>query len=308
MPRIAYVPKRFSKAHLEVIAHASAIAQDYATQGYDLTLRQVYYRFVAGGLIPNRQAEYKRLGSILNDARLAGLLDWDYITDRTRNLRSAPRWDDPEAMVTAAAGQYAIDLWADQDYRVEVWVEKDALVGIVGAAAGGLQVPYFSCRGYTSQSEVWGAAVRLMGHAKAGQEPIIVHLGDHDPSGLDMSRDIRERLALFMEHHGYQAPTVTRVALNWDQVEAYEPPPNPVKLTDSRSPAYQEAWGDESWELDALEPSVLRDLIVQEVDRYRDQERYDALEARQEEERQDLQRVARHWSVVMEHLDAEGLA
>ena len=165
-------------------ARAPFIAE-YAAQGYDLTLRQLYYQFVSRDLLPNRQSEYKRLGDIINDARLAGLVDWEAIVDRTRNIRALSHWSDPASIVKAAANSFAVDKWADQPKRVEVWIEKDALVGVFEPVCEELDVPLFSCRGYTSQSEVWGAAQRLEKYLMADQEVVILHIGDHDPSGLD---------------------------------------------------------------------------------------------------------------------------
>ncbi len=108
-----------------------------------------------------------------------------------------------------------------------------------------LDVPYFSCRGYTSQSEMWAAAQRLLGYiwAKQRQHVTILHFGDHDPSGIDMTRDIRERLSLFCGGEGF---AVRRIALNMDQVRQYDPPPNPAKLTDTRVDAYLRKYGDDS--------------------------------------------------------------
>src|SRR5262249_33779053 len=160
-------------------------------------------------------------------------IDWNYIVDRTRNLRDLPAWDDPMDVIDAVAQQYRTKRWANQPYYVEVWVEKDALVGIVGRTAERWQVPYFACRGYTSQSELWGAAQRLIRKEQAGKRTVIIHLGDHDPSGVDMTRDTRERLELF----GSEA-LVRRIALNMDRVEQYDPPPNPAKFTDSRVEGY----------------------------------------------------------------------
>src|SRR3954447_22293579 len=114
MPRITYEHKDFRDSTLAIIAQANAICRDYASQGYDLTLRQLYYQFVARGLISNRDTEYKRLGSIINDARLAGRMDWHYITDRTRNLRSLASWDDPGNAMSALAQQYRTDTWDNQ--------------------------------------------------------------------------------------------------------------------------------------------------------------------------------------------------
>jgi len=157
--------------------------------------------------------------------------------------------------VDACARQFRIDKWATQPRRIEVWIEKDALVGVIEGVCTELDVPYFSCRGYTSQSEMWVGAQRLAAHwRKAKQNPLILHFGDHDPSGIDMTRDIQARLQEFSFGTAGHPLELRRLALNMDQVELYGPPPNPAKLTDSRCEAYMEEHGNESWELDALEP------------------------------------------------------
>lgn len=301
---IEYVPKTFTPGHEAVIQQANEILEDYAGQGYDLTLRQLYYQFVARALIANRDREYKRLGSIVNDARLAGRIGWNRITDRTRNLRGIYHVDDVEQAVKETAEQFALDLWANQPWRLEVWVEKDALVGVIGQMADELDVPYFSCRGYTSQSELWTAAMRVVRYLKDGKRVKIIHLGDHDPSGLDMTRDIRDRLMLFTRAH-LRAPDVRveRIALNMDQIEQYNPPPNPAKLTDSRGAGYVEEYGDESWELDALEPSVLSDLIRDAVYEVRDVDLWAQAHEEQERERERLQTVSDRWDEVVELLE-----
>jgi hypothetical protein len=293
MPRIAYVPKRFSAASMDIIAKANAVCQSYAAQGYDLTLRQLYYQFVSRDWIANKQSEYKRLGSVINDARLAGLLDWNYIVDRTRNLRDLAHWDSPESIIDAVASQYRTDRWADQPERVEVWIEKDALVGVIEGVCERNDVPFFSCRGYTSQSEVWGAAQRLIDYNRRGQKAIVVHLGDHDPSGIDMTRDINDRLYTF----GADVEVI-RIALNMDQVERYDPPPNPTKLTDSRAEGYIARFGDDSWELDALDPATLDALIEEEIFTHRDVDAWDDSTARMEHEKELLAAISNRWDEV----------
>lgn len=297
MPTIAYIDKTFTAKSLAIIAKANEICADYQRQGYDLTLRQLYYQFVSRALIPNQDSEYKRLGNIINDARLTGMLDWSYIVDRTRNLRGLAHWQDPESIVSAVASQYQTDRWANQPHQVEVWIEKDALVGVISGACNRLDVPYFSCRGYTSQSELWGAARRLIRYQDRGQQPVIIHLGDHDPSGIDMTRDIADRLALF----GAKA-TVRRIALNMDQVEAYRPPPNPAKLTDARATGYITRFGAQSWELDALDPSTLDALITATILEYRDTWLWERDTAAMQSERGLLAEVSGRWDEIARYL------
>lgn len=175
MPKITYVPKTFRKASQAIIEQANDIMDEYALEGYDLTLRQLYYQFVARDIIPNDQKEYKRLGSIINDARLAGLIDWNHIVDRTRSYELNSHWSSPQQIVRSCAEQFAVDTRIDQEQRIEVWVEKDALVGVVQQACNPLDVGYVSCRGYVSQSLMWRAA-RRMSQAKP---TVILHMGDH---------------------------------------------------------------------------------------------------------------------------------
>lgn len=283
MPYIEYVPKKFKDDAQIVIQHARQICEEYAAQGLDLTLRQLYYQFVSRDLIENHQKEYKRLGQIINDARLAGQLDWDFIVDRTRNLLGNRHFADPQDALRDLAEHFRIDRWGKQRTRVEVWIEKDALVGVLESVCPTEDVNYFSCRGFTSQSEMWGAAQRLRYYIEQGQRVHILHLGDHDPSGIDMTRDITERLELFLQadimrihgvEHGHAMLTVDRIALNMDQVEEYDPPPNPAKPKDSRYAGYVAEHGESSWELDALEPTVLVGLITGAIESIRDEEQW----------------------------------
>lgn len=276
----------FKPDTLAMIKKANSIIQELMAAGYTLTLRQLYYQLVSRDIIANKQTEYKRLGSILNDARLAGLIDWDSIEDRTRNLESVGHWSTPEDIINACAQSFRIDKWETQPCRVEVWVEKDALVGVLEKACRKLDVAWFSCRGYTSQSELYGAGKRLAEYISAGQEPVIIHLGDHDPSGIDMTRDIHDRLSMFAE----EKIEVRRIALNMDQIERYSPPPNPAKITDSRFEGYQRIHGEESWELDALTPQIIDDLITREVEDFID---HDKMQEAEEEEAQHRKKLAK---------------
>lgn len=300
MAKICYVDRNFSAASRNIIEIAEEICDEYAADGYDLTLRQLYYQFVARDVLPNTQESYKRLGSIINDARLAGLIDWDHLEDRTRNLQGNAHWTSPKDILKVCASQFQLDKWAGQHRHVEVWVEKEALAGIVERAARGLDVSFFSCRGYVSQSEMHAAALRFQLANRNGRAVRIVHLGDHDPSGIDMSRDIADRMAVF----GVRDIEVDRIALNMDQVQQYNPPPNPAKATDARFVDYQSKYGDESWELDALEPRVLADLIKQAVLRHCDTLRY-AMEIEKESRmKRQLQACHDQWPAVVEFLDA----
>lgn len=298
MPKVKYQDLTLSRKTHATIEQANEIIAEYAAQGFDLTLRQLYYQFVARGFIANLQKSYKALGEAINSGRLAGLIDWDAITDRTRNLRTWSYWTTPQERIKSVAHGFTMDLWKTQEYRVEIWIEKDALLGVLDSCCPALRVPYFSCRGYVSQSEMWSAAMRLKRYEKDGKKTVILHLGDHDPSGVDMSRDIADRLKMF----GAKT-NVMRIALSMDQVEEFQPPPNPAKTTDSRYADYIAAWGEESWELDALSPPVLAALIEGTVSSMRDERKWAKAVAKEEAGQAEITRVANAWPDVIHYLD-----
>ena len=303
MPRIEYVAKKFSAGSVKIIEKANEIIDEYQAQGFSLTLRQLYYQFVARGLIANKQTEYKRLGSIVNDARLAGMIDWNAIEDRTRNVQGNPHWDSPADILESVRQSYRIDLWVGQLFRPVVWIEKEALIGVIEGICRQFDVPFFACRGYTSQSEQWRAGNRADQSAVGDQKPIILHFGDHDPSGIDMTRDNADRLDIFAPDAMIE---VRRLALNMDQVTQYNPPPNPAKMTDSRFEGYVDKFGDESWELDALEPQVIADLIEREIRGLIDFDLWEARAKTIQDDRALLGQLAEDWDKVVKFLKGTG--
>ncbi|MCL4867830.1 MAG: hypothetical protein KJ063_02580 [Anaerolineae bacterium] len=295
-----FVEMRFRSDTLAAIGTANSIINQYRQQGYQLTLRQLYYQHVARGLIENTERSYKRLGEMISNGRLAGLIDWGAIEDRTRNLRGVTHWSNPAQIINATYRSFRMDKWDGQPNRIEVWVEKDALVGVLERVCTRHDVDYFSCRGYVSQSEMYEAARRLARYLGRGQAVTVLHLGDHDPSGMDMTRDIRERLTLFLEGMGIH---VNRLALNWDQIEQYNPPPNPAKATDARFEGYAAKFGYESWELDALEPAVIESLIERHILRLRDDALWQKSVNEEETHRDLLLRTSNQWPGVVEYLE-----
>lgn len=308
MPRINYLhePIKFRRSTLEIIELANRIANQYANMGFNLTLRQLYYQFISRDFFPNTERSYNKLGRTINDARMAGLFDWNFIQDRGREAYGVgwPEHETPETADVIRNAQYgmSVDLWQDQDYRVEVWVEKQALEEVVQRAASRFRVGYFACKGYVSQSEMWAAGRRLGNVVlENNQRPLVIHLGDHDPSGIDMTRDIGERLSLFAETE----VEIRRIALNMEQIDEFNPPPNPAKMTDSRFSSYAAEYGNESWELDALRPEQLVDLISREIDSVLDRETYNQRREEERELRETFDTIADNYDRVKEFIDDE---
>lgn len=269
----SFIDKKFTPESRALLTRILTILERYSAQGYDLSLRQLYYQLVAANVIENSERSYKNIGSLVSDARLAGLIDWDMIKDRGREMLKEPHWINPRQFMASVVPQFAIDKWLDQPSYVEVMVEKQALEGVLHPVCANLDVPFTSNKGYSSSSALYEAGRRIYKRLCDEKRVHIIYLGDHDPSGIDMTRDVLERLRQFAESYEQDGIGITmhRVALNMSQVEELRPPKNPAKLTDSRANDYISRFGRNSWELDAIEPSALAKLVREKVKELRDE-------------------------------------
>lgn len=293
MAKIKYQDIPFRAKARETIAQADAIISEYMAQGYSITLRQLYYQFVARLLCPNKQEEYDRLSVHITNGRRAGLIDWDAIVDETRFLRGPTTWEDPAHIIKSCASQFKINLWEHQKIYAEVWFEKDALLNIFERATNPLRLNIFSCRGYVSDSACWRAAQRLIQQQNEGKQVVVLHFGDHDPSGIDMTRDITERLEMFGA-----TPRLLRKALNFDQIKKYNPPPNPAKESDSRFAQYRAEFGVQSWELDSIDPKELVKLVTTQVNKFIDRPQWEKDTAREDYHKETLQLCSDKWPAI----------
>lgn len=294
MAKICYKEKTFHGSSLSLISKIDGVTEEYKEKGYSLTLRQCYYQLVARGIIENTAKSYKRIQNLMSEARLAGLIDWNAITDRTRNLRTFNTWENPADIIRSAAYSYKLDLWERQPCYIECWIEKDALIDIAGRACERTRTPFFSCRGFNSQSEMWAAAERFIDKGRNREACYIIHLGDHDPSGLDMTRDIQERLYMFGAN-----VQVKRIALNMEQVEQYNPPPNFAKETDTRYKDYVKQYGGQSWELDAMRPEVIETLIHENIMGFLDETEFEKILTKEEAQRRELFAIADNYGAAL---------
>lgn len=286
-----------------VIDRAVTIIDKLRGEGYTPTLRQIYYQFVRRNWLENNEKSYNRLGEILTKGRMAGMIAWDSMEDRLRGLEGTfdPVEDSPSALELAHR-LIQFDLWERQPTYVEIWVEKDSLGNVIQRAADAFRCPHMPCRGYLSASEAWRAGRRFKEKADEGKDLLVIHLGDHDPSGIDMTRDNAARLELFAE----TPVEVRRIALNMDQVQRLKLPPNPAKVTDSRNTGYREKFGRESWELDAMEPAMIVDIIKTEIGSVLDRDVWNDTLAEEnavvEEAKQHFGDIAENWIEVLDFI------
>jgi hypothetical protein len=295
-----FVPKSFNRKSRQLLGEIELILTNYAKDGYDLSVRQLFYQLVSRNTIPNKQKQYKSLVGLVNDARLAGVLDWQDIVDRGRRAMRPRNWNNPGEMAKEMASQFQIDKWADQPYYLEVMVEKQALEGVLGPVCSELDITFMANKGYSSASAFYRAGKRFGQRADEGKKLMVLYLGDHDPSGMDMTRDIFDRVPLLggSPMVGPIPPMpldmeIKRLALNIDQVRKYNPPENPAKQTDSRCEGYIREFGSSSWELDALEPRVLANLVRSAVLKVRDDDLWDAACKKEEKMRKELTKFAK---------------
>lgn len=282
----------------EVIAHIVATVNRYRALGYRLTLRQLHYQLVTKNWIVNHNSAYKKLGEILDDCRYGGVVDWDSIEDRGRVPHLPYYADSVGEAVEHLHDYYRRNRQEDQDHIIELWTEKDALSGILKRSTDKYHIRLSVNKGYTSSSAIYAAYQRIIEYLHSDKKVTILYFGDHDPSGLDMVRDIRDRLYKFIRNgthsHKFEDEDmedlldIRAIGLTMGQVRQYRLPPNPTKMTDSRADGYIALYGTTCWEVDALDPTVLTELVGENIEALIDMEQYEYM---RDEEKKDKRRL-----------------
>ena len=283
--RIARTFRSDTKVLLDKIL---AVTEDYQRQGYKLTLRQLYYQIVVANIFANEQKNYAKLSDLLGEARMCGLCDWNIIEDRIRVPKFPNEWPSIKDAMETIIAVYRNVRWSDQNNYVEVWVEKDALSGVLLPITTDYHVHLLVNRGYSSISAMHDSSIRFRRASQEGKECYLLYMGDMDPSGEDMVRDIRKRLGEFRAN-----VDVDKIALNREQVDEFSLPPNPAKTTDPRARGYIEEHGDESWELDALPPATLDELLRNKLEELIDREAYDAQIEQEESDKDEMRQFGK---------------
>ncbi|RNJ77605.1 MAG: hypothetical protein EB828_00630 [Nitrosopumilus sp. D6] len=283
MAKIRYSDLSMHRATMTLLDSMTPIIESYEERGYRMTVRQLYYQLVARLIVTNTMSSYQKVSKIVTQGRMQGMIDWDIIVDRVRVPMMPNEFYSMSSFVDAIKNSYRSYRWEDQNHYVEVMVEKEALAGILEPITRKYHASLLVNKGYASASAIHEVAMRMQKQEEAGKICHILYMGDHDPSGIDMVRDIESRLHIFG-----CSPKVERLALTMDQIKQYKLPPNPAKKSDPRSKLYYEKYGSESWELDALDPEVLSDVLEDGIQEYMDIDLYNTVIKKEKIERDAL--------------------
>jgi len=276
---------RLSEQNKRRLIQINKIIENYKSQGYRLTLRQLYYQLVSKDLIPNKVQEYAKLSGLLVKGRMAGQVDWDSIEDRLRRPKIPYYVEDIPDAINDTISQYRLNRMAGQKNYIEVWCEKDALSNVLYRVTKKYHVRLMVNRGYSSCTAMHDAYKRFVSADYDVDEGnvYILYLGDHDPSGLDMIRDISSRQDEFGVF-----PKIVHIAITRNQIKQYNPPPNPAKISDPRAKWYIKKHGQTSWEVDALDPSVLHSLLISAIEKLIDKNIFNDVLKKEKEDKDKL--------------------
>jgi hypothetical protein len=294
--------RNWSADKSEIVHKMREIVEDYHDQGYKLTLRQLYYQLVARDIIPNDDKAYKKISALLDDCRYSGFIDWDSIEDRGR-VPDTPYYEyGLKGALDSTLQSYKLDRRKGQRNYIELWTEKDAISNILSEGVYDYTITLCVNKGFTSSSAMYNAYKRFSNKIRAGYNVIVLYFGDHDPSGLDMVRDIRERITHFMingdSYVDFSKFKIDHIGLTMAQIIELNPPSNPAKISDPRAAGYIEKYGEISWEVDALSPEILLEIVNRSVKEYLDQ---DAFERIREIERTEKTKLTE----IMDQIDLE---
>jgi hypothetical protein len=275
--------KRQRATKAEVEARREALL-DIIDDGKPMTVRQVFYQATVRGIVEKVESNYGKVQVDLAKMRRNGSLPYDWLADNTRWQRKPRSYNGVEQALQETAKFYRKNLWADADSYVEIWLEKDALAGVLLPVTAIYDVPLMVARGYASLSFLYNAAEAIN---ELIVPAYIYHLGDFDPSGVNAAEKIEETLReLAPDAEIY----FERIAVTPEQIDDWSLPTRPTKEKDTRSKKFGSTI---SVELDAIEPNVLRSLVQETIERHLPQDQFEILKAAEESEREIISRMVR---------------
>lgn len=286
-----YIDHNFQPSSQRKLDLVKDIIEDYRTQNLTLTLRQLFYQLVSKNEIPNKDNEYKNLSNLLSDARMAGIIPWGAIVDRTREPHKPYCENDISDSLWRTYRQYKLNRMRNQDVHLEVMIEKMALYEIVTDVTDVYSIIVSGNKGNTSDTMLHDCSKRLIAAYKEGKPTVILYIGDHDPSGKMMVDNIRERLSIL------QVPEFEfrLIALSQQQALENDLPPNPIKKTDTNAREYARKYGNDGWECDALPTKKLQEILRREICSCIDFKKLDEIQDQEKSEKEQLKQILDSW-------------
>lgn len=283
----------WEKNTFDLVDEIIHITEIYYKKDIKMTVRQLYYQMVSKGNIPNDINVYKKISKILTDLKYNGEIDWDIIEDRVRIPKIPGQWENIPDLIYTAIASFRLPRWYKQNHYVELISEKDALSSTLYPIAHKWHIPFSINRGYTSSTSIYDLYKRILYKFEEGKEIVILYIGDHDPSGIDMCRDIKNRLEEFLKYNDilFYSQFVYQIALTDEQIQKYNPPSNPAKIDDPRAKNYINKYGNESWEVDALSPDVMIELVEESIKQYIDMEKWNRVINKENEQKEKLRKL-----------------
>ena len=266
--------KRVRSTKVEMASRQQAL-YDIVRAMKPMTVRQVFYQATVRHLVEKTEGGYSKVQTDLVDMRRGGRLPYGWIVDNTRMMRKPNTHSSIEHALEETAMLYRKSLWHDAPSYVEIWLEKDALSGVVYPITSEFDVPLMVARGYASLSFLHGAAEYI---GSLDVPVYIYHLGDYDPSGVNAGEKIEQTLRALAPDTDI---TFQRIAVNREQIEQWNLPSRPTKMTDTRSKGF----GNISVELDAIEPAVLRSLVRHHIEAHLPADQFRVLKVAEDSER-----------------------
>lgn len=244
-----------------------------------VSVRQAFYLAVSAGLVEKTEQQYEAVGRLLRKAREDGGLAWGCIVDHTRRMYRPLTYEGVVDALEATRQFYRRSLWSSQPARVEVWCEKETLLGPLRMVSDTWDVPIYPCKGYPSLTFLHDAAEDIAHAARHGKRTHILYVGDYDPSGLDIEEKVVEGLRRYAPRADIQA---RRLAVTEAQIGDLSLPTRPTKTSDSRA---KNSEAKESVEVEAIPPPVLRAMVVEAIEALVDQHELAVVRVAEEDER-----------------------
>lgn len=256
-----------------------------------MTVRGIFYALVARGVVPKDEARgYRVVQRQVAVMREAGMLPWAFVADGTRWVRRSTTYNDVDDALLEVARGYRRDLWRSQGWRIEVWLEKDALADVIYPTVDGWGVPLFVTRGVSSSTYTYNAAQDVIAHARNGQRTMIFALFDYDAGGERGFNKVREISGRAGGVGSLMQPAIDRLALTAEQVEAWSLPTRPAKKSDPQAAK----WGNRpAVELDAIPTGTLIGLVDDAIRSLVDPRAWNVEQAVEAEERRGLEELMR---------------